>query len=95
MSYFHRTGPIGQLFAAVPQASAASDIAIVGLGIGTLAAYKTPAQQWTFYEIDPAVERIASDDTHFTFLAACGAHCRVVTATGASRWQESNRTVTA
>ena len=82
LSYFHRTGPIGQLFAAVPQASAASDIAIVGLGIGTLATYKTPAQQWTFYEIDPAVERIASDDTHFTFLAACGAQCRVITGDG-------------
>ena len=34
-------------------------VAAVGLGTGTLAAYAEPGQQWTFYEIDPEVERIA------------------------------------
>jgi spermidine synthase len=81
-SYFHRLGPIGQLFAAAPQASAASDIAIIGLGIGTLASYRAPAQQWTYYEIDPVVEQIASNGAYFTYLAGCGAHCRVITGDG-------------
>jgi hypothetical protein len=81
-SYFHRAGPIGQVFAGVPQASAASDVAVIGLGVGTLAAYRAPSQQWTYYEIDPAVERIARNDAYFSYLAACGDRCRVITGDG-------------
>jgi SAM-dependent methyltransferase len=46
-------------------------VAVVGLGAGTLACYALPGQQWTFYEIDPAVVEIARDPTRFTFLSAC------------------------
>ncbi len=82
LSYFHRTGPIGQIFAALPQASTASDVAVVGLGVGTLASYRAPSQHWTFYEIDPIVERIARDASHFTYLSRCGANCAVITGDG-------------
>jgi len=50
----------------------------VGLGTGTLAAYVKPGQQWTFYEIDPEVERIARDRRYFTHLATCAERCRVL-----------------
>jgi spermidine synthase len=53
-------------------------VAVVGLGIGTLASYAGPDQRWTFYEIDPAVERIARSENYFTFLRDCGARCQVV-----------------
>jgi hypothetical protein len=53
-------------------------VAAIGLGVGTLAAYVRPEQQWTFYEIDPAIERMAADDRYFTFLNDCGSQCRVV-----------------
>ena len=53
-------------------------VAVIGLGVGTLAAYAQPAQSWTFYEIDPAVERIARDTTYFNYLEGCGDRCRVV-----------------
>ncbi len=46
-------------------------IAIVGLGAGTLACYAQPSQSWIFYEIDPAVARIARDPTRFTFVPRC------------------------
>ena len=47
------------------------DIAIVGLGTGGLAAYGlSPDQRITFYEIDPAVVRIAGDKSLFTFIAS-------------------------
>jgi spermidine synthase len=81
-SYYHRLGPIGQVLAAVPQASAASDVALIGLGIGTLASYRAPAQRWTYYEIDPVVEQIASNGGYFTYLSACGVHCRIITGDG-------------
>jgi spermidine synthase len=78
LTYYHRTGPFGQAFEALPHARTAKQVAVVGLGIGTLAAYAVPGQQWTFYEIDPAVERIARDTTYFSFLDRCGQQCRVV-----------------
>ncbi len=70
LSYYHASGPIGQVFemfrARLSESTA--DVAVVGLGAGSLACYATPSQEWTFYEIDPAVERIARDTRYFTFL---------------------------
>jgi spermidine synthase len=53
-------------------------VAVVGLGIGTMATYVRPDQHWTFYEIDPAVERIARNSTYFTYMKNCGDQCGVV-----------------
>jgi hypothetical protein len=79
LSYFHRTGPLGQVFAAVPAASQASQVAVAGLGVGSIASYAGPSQQWTYYEIDPAVERIARENSYFTYLRDCGSRCVVIT----------------
>jgi hypothetical protein len=78
LSYFHKSGPIGQVFAAVPRASAAQEVGVVGLGVGSLASYAGPAQHWVFYEIDPAVERVARDPAYFTYLRDCASRCDVV-----------------
>jgi len=56
----------------------ASDIAVIGLGVGSLGAYARPSQRWVFFEIDPAVERIARDQRYFHFLESCGSRCAVV-----------------
>ncbi len=68
LAYYHRTGPVGQVFDVFNAAPVAPRVAIVGLGAGTLACYAQPGQDWTFYEIDPAVQRIADDPRYFTFL---------------------------
>jgi SAM-dependent methyltransferase len=78
LTYYYRSGPFGQAFERLPQLHDASDIAAVGLGVGSLAAYAGELHRWTFYEIDPAVERIARDDRYFRFLSGCGSPCRVV-----------------
>ncbi len=74
-TYYSRSGPIGQLFAAIkPRLDRPGTcLAVVGLGAGTLAAYANSAQRWTFYEIDPAIERIALDPRFFTDLRDCDA----------------------
>ncbi len=46
-------------------------VGVVGLGTGTLACYAKPGQQWRFYEIDPAVVRIARDTGQFSYLSRC------------------------
>jgi len=46
-------------------------VGVVGLGAGTLACYRRPGQDWRFYEIDPAIEKIARNPQRFSFLARC------------------------
>lgn len=67
LTYYSRSGPAGRAFAALNPA-VSREIGVVGMGTGSLACYGKPGQRWTFYEIDPAVERIARDDRYFTFL---------------------------
>src|SRR5207253_1579569 len=52
LTYFYRNGPIGQAFTALGEVSPKSRVAVIGLGIGSLAAYGERGQRWTFYEID-------------------------------------------
>jgi hypothetical protein len=78
LTYFSRQSPIGQAFTGLTQLSGPIDVAVVGLGVGSLASYATAGQRWTFYEIDPAVERIARNPLWFTYLEACASLCRVV-----------------
>lgn len=68
MTYFHRTGPVGQVFAAYEEKLAGKRLGLIGLGTGTLAAYVHPGQRVTYFEIDPLVKRIAYDPSYFTFV---------------------------
>ncbi|PYQ84773.1 MAG: hypothetical protein DMG03_10145 [Acidobacteria bacterium] len=76
-AYFHRSGPAGQIFASV-QRKPQLRVGIVGLGIGTLAAYSRAGEDWTFFEIDPGVVEIARDPHYFTYLSDSPAHVDVV-----------------
>ncbi|MFM8271019.1 MAG: spermidine synthase [Gemmata sp.] len=77
MTYYSRTGPVGQLFDSLPPPRV-KRVAVVGLGTGAVASYAKRGQEWTFYEIDPAVVRIARDTSYFRFLAECPGACEVV-----------------
>ena len=70
LSYYHRGSPIGQLLGALPPRVTAR-AAIIGLGTGSIACYSKPGERWTFYEIDPTIERIARDPRLFTYLRVC------------------------
>jgi tetratricopeptide (TPR) repeat protein len=69
--YYHRTGPLGQVFEVLHARRPVSEVGVLGLGAGTIAAYAQPGERFTFYEIDPAVERIARNPDYFTYLADC------------------------
>lgn len=68
LSYHHRRGPAGQVFATLGHAPRTRNVGVVGLGAGALSAYAEPGQTWTYFEIDPAVVRIASNSTWFCYL---------------------------
>jgi hypothetical protein len=71
-AYYVPLSGVGQAMQAVPALYGDhARIGVVGLGSGTLACYARPGQSWRFYEIDPAVVRIARDTGQFTFLRRC------------------------
>jgi hypothetical protein len=78
LMYYFPTGPIGQLFRAYEGTPVTRRVGLIGLGIGALAAYGKPGQEFTFFEIDPAVARIARDPAYFHHLEDCRARWRVV-----------------
>ncbi len=71
LSYFHPTGPVGQIFEAYNAKPATPDVAVIGLGTGAMAAYAKKGQRWTMYEINPLVIKLARDTGHFTYLHLC------------------------
>jgi spermidine synthase len=71
IGYYHRTSPAAQVLHRVAQVQPRGKVAIVGLGTGALACHGTTGQQFTFYEIDPLVEKIARDPRLFTYLNDC------------------------
>jgi SAM-dependent methyltransferase len=80
MSYYHRRGPLGQVFAALDASSSPARVAAVGLGAGVMASYARPGDQWTFYEIDPGAIAISRDERYFTFLRDCRAAAPAIVA---------------
>jgi hypothetical protein len=67
-TYFHRTGPIGQVLEAYGGRLAGRSVGVIGLGSGTLASYGQSGQKWTYFEIDPLVQRVAYDPEYFTYV---------------------------
>ena len=77
ITYYHRNGPVGDVFAKTPAGmSSGRRVAVVGLGTGTLACYGRPGEQWTFYEIDPAIVGISR--RFFSFLRDCPPSVRII-----------------
>lgn len=85
MTYYHERGPVGHVFAMLEKRHAQKRdngktvrVGVVGLGTGAVAHYAKPGQEWVFFEIDPAVVRVARDERYFRFLAECQGTCDVV-----------------
>ena len=53
-------------------------VALCGMGIGTLASYAREGDFYRFYEINPAVAKIASDERYYTFLSEASGKVEVV-----------------
>jgi hypothetical protein len=79
LTYYYRGSPVGQLFKALHYNDSErrdprlQRVGVVGLGAGSLCCYAAKGQDWTFYEIDPAVKYIACDSDLFPFYGDCPA----------------------
>lgn len=81
-AYYVRKGPVGDIFEAFQRTSRFARVDVIGLGVGGLAAYGLPGQRFVFYEIDPAVIRIASDPRLFTYVRDSRASVELVQGDG-------------
>ncbi len=86
LSYYTRSGPAGGIldslnarrFQSSSGAVREPRWAVIGLGAGSMACYRTPGEPLTFYEINPAIVHIASDPRLFTFLTQCAPRADIV-----------------
>jgi len=78
LTYYRLRGPLGDLFSVKRLAGRPLDVGVVGLGAGTVACYARPGDRLTFYEIDPAIERIARDRRLFTYVPDCAPSAPVI-----------------
>ena len=79
-AYYHRTGPVGDVIESLedrPDFMQHGTIGVVGLGAGSIAAYARPGQRLRYFEIDPAVCKIAENPDYFTYLSNCPADWNV------------------
>lgn len=69
-SYYYPTGPLGHIFSRTANAERRTRVGVIGLGTGSTAGYgfSNPKLHITYFEIDPAMVRIAEDPTLFTYL---------------------------
>lgn len=83
LPYHHPHSPVAERFAALRARSKSRasevDVAVLGLGVGNMAALCDPQWRVLFFEIDALVETLARE--HFSFLAACP-RCEVEIADG-------------
>lgn len=88
--YYHRHGPLGQIIETYNAGPSSRSVAVIGLGAGSMASYASTNQDWTFYEINPAVETIARDPKSFTFLAQATGPCHVLLGDARLRLREAS-----
>lgn len=79
-AYFSETGG-GQCIVQHPLRKAGKPmrVAVLGMGIGTLACHAKAGDEFRFFEIDPNVVRIAQDRRYFTYVPDCDGRVSVVT----------------
>jgi len=87
ISYYAASSPGGQVFGMLSmlRGQEPQKVAIVGLGLGSTACFAQPGRDFDFYEIDPAVKRLAENKTLFTYLSDCGSPYNVIIGDGRLR----------
>ena len=78
LTYYHPKGVLAQTLHLLPGRTNGRDIAVVGLGTGAHACNGMKDDRWTYFEIDPAVVKIAEDPKLFGFLANCAPAAKIV-----------------
>jgi len=79
-AYYGADSGIGIALRAAGEQRPALRVGIIGLGVGTLAAYGRPGDRYSFYEINPLVARLARSE--FSYLSDSAAQVEIVLGDG-------------
>ena len=91
-TYFHPRSALGATFRELNENPDRIDtVGIVGLGIGSTAAYGRPGDRFVFYEIDPRVAEIARNREYFTYLSDSHADVDIVIGDGRLELEEQSK----
>ncbi len=82
LAYFSALSGVGQVYLRLAGDPRLNSVGIVGLGAGAMSAWAQPGQDYTFFEIDPAIVRMASNPDLFTFLSDMPVKPRIVLGDG-------------
>lgn len=77
-TYYSRVGPLASVFDNLRSRTGDARVGVVGLGVGTIAAYARPGDEMTFYEIDQTVVDIARNPAYFTYISGSAVDPRIV-----------------
>ena len=72
LTYYFPSGPVGDVVGPLPPVAAPPGprqrrVGVIGLGVGSLAAYANAGEAWTFFELNPRVVGIAK--SYFSYLS--------------------------
>ena len=67
-SYYTASSPVAEVLDATRARSAGRRVGLVGLGVGALAHYRNPADDWRYFEIDPLVVWLAVESGYFELM---------------------------
>lgn len=76
--YYTENSGVGLALRSPPGRKSARRIAVVGLGVGTLACYSQPGDEVVFYEINPAVIELSQRAEWFTYVRDAQGAVRIV-----------------
>ncbi len=74
--------PLKEIFKTLDYSIKNKPVAVLGLGVGTIACHGNKNQIFDFYEINPAIEKIAYNKKYFTYLSKCPPKSNVIIGDG-------------
>ncbi len=76
LSYYSKNSAVADIMA-ITDNKKGQIIGNIGLGVGSIAAYKNSERKFDFFEINPAIINIAKDKKYFTYISDCGDSCNI------------------
>ncbi|GAC1548252.1 MAG: fused MFS/spermidine synthase [Polyangiales bacterium] len=84
LTYYYPTGPAGDVLGPLPTSGAPPRrVGVIGLGVGSLAAYARAGDAWTFFELNPRVIDIARK--YFTYVSSVPSDASIAIEEGDAR----------
>ena len=71
LSYYSEGGTFDQALDAARSSYGDLNVSIVGLGAGAMACHEESGDDWTYFEIDPAIVDMALNPEYFTYMQDC------------------------